>query len=95
VVIYQQVQFIQNTETGYDKNNILRFSAEGNIQGKKEAFIAALKDIPGVANASSTYHKLVGRGYSHAGMEWEGQGPNNGIFFEAFEVDYDFQQKLF
>jgi ABC-type antimicrobial peptide transport system permease subunit len=36
----------------------------------------------------------VGRGYSHAGMEWEGQGPNNGIFFEAFEVDYDFVETM-
>jgi putative ABC transport system permease protein len=82
VVIYQQIQFIQNTDTGYNKNNILRFSAEGNIQGKKEAFIAELKNIPGVVNASSTYHKMVGRGYSHAGMEWEGQDPNNDIFLK-------------
>jgi predicted permease len=94
VVIYQQIQFIQNTDTGYNKNNIFRFSAEGNIHGKKEAFIAELKNIPGVANASSTHHKMVGRGYSHSGMEWEGQDPNNDIFFEAFEVDYDFVETM-
>jgi ABC-type antimicrobial peptide transport system permease subunit len=37
---------------------------------------------------------MVGRGYSHADMEWEGHDPNNDIFFEAFEVDYDFVETM-
>ena len=94
MVIYQQIQLIQNTDAGYNKNNILRLSAEGNIRGKEEAFIAALKNIPGVVNASSTYHKMIGRGYCHAGMEWQGKDPDNDVFFEAFEVDYDFIETM-
>lgn len=94
MVIYQQMQFIQNTEAGYDKNNILRLSAEGNIRDKEEAFIADLKNIPGVVNASSTYHKMIGRGYNHTGMEWQGKDPNNDITFEAFEVGYDFIETM-
>lgn len=94
MVIYQQMQFIQATDAGYNKNNVLRFSAEGNIHGKKEAFIAELKNIPGIVNASATYHKMVGHGYSHTGMEWEGKDPNSDITFEAFEVDYDFVETM-
>ena len=59
-------QFIQNTDSGYNKNNILRLSAEGNIRGKEEAFIAALKNIPGVVNASSTFHKMIGGTYNNS-----------------------------
>jgi predicted permease len=94
MVIYQQIQFIQNTDAGYDKNNILRLSAEGNIRGKENAFIAELKNLAGVVNASTTYHKMIGRGYSHADMEWEGQDSDNDVFFEAFEVDYDFIETM-
>ena len=94
IVIYQQIQFIQNAEAGYNKDNILRMSAEGNIRGKEAGFIAELKNIPGVVNASSTYHKMIGRGYSHSGMEWQGKDPNNDIYFEAFEVDYDFIETM-
>lgn len=94
VVVYQQMQFIQSTDIGYNKNNILRLSAEGNIKGKEKSFIAELKNIPGVANASSAYHKLVGRGYGHSGMKWQGQEPGNDVFFEAFEVDYDFIETM-
>lgn len=94
MVIYQQTQFIQNTDAGYNKNNILRLSAEGNIRGKEGAFITNLKNIPGVINASSTYHKMVGRGYSHTGMQWQGKDPNSDLTFEAFEVDYDFIETM-
>lgn len=94
MVIYQQMQFIQATDAGYDKNNVLRLSAEGNIRGKEEAFIAELKTIPGVVNASSTFHKMIGRGYNHSGMEWQGKDPNNDITFDAFEVDYDFIETM-
>jgi putative ABC transport system permease protein len=95
MVIYQQIQFIRNTDAGYNKNNILRFSAEGNIQGRQEPFIAELKNIPGVVNASSTFHKMVGRGYNHSGgMEWQGKDPNSDLSFDVFEIDYDFIETM-
>jgi len=94
MIIYQQIKFIQNTDAGYSKDNILRFSTEGSIKGKEAAFIAELKNIPGVVNASSTYHKMVGRGYSHSDMNWPGSHPDNEVMFEAFEVDYDFVETM-
>jgi putative ABC transport system permease protein len=94
LIIYQQIQFIQNTDVGYHKNGILRLPVEGNMKGKEKAFIAELKNIPGVANASSAYHKIVGRGYGHTGMKWPDKDPNNDVFFEAFEVNYDFIETM-
>ena len=94
IVIYQQMQLIQNTDAGYNKNSILRLSVEGSIRGKEESFIAALKNIPGVVNASSTFHKMVGRGYSHAGMQWPGKDSDNDVFFEAFEINYGFIETM-
>lgn len=94
VIIYQQIQLIQNTDTGYNKNNILLMSVEGNMRGKEKSFISELKNVPGVVNASSTYHKIVGRGYSHSDMEWPGKDPENDVFFHAFEIDYDFVETM-
>jgi putative ABC transport system permease protein len=92
IVIYNQMQFMQATDAGYNKNNVLRMPVEGNIRGKEASFIAELKSIPGVTNASSAYHKIVGRGYSHGGMNWPGRDPNYHI--QAFEVDYDFVETM-
>lgn len=94
IIIYQQIQFIQNTDSGYNKNNILRLQAEGNIQGKEEVFIAALKNIPGVANASSTWHNMVGHTFSTYGISWPGQNPNEDVLFESFGIDYDFIETM-
>ncbi len=94
IIIYQQMQFIQAADAGYNKANVLRLPGEGNIRGKEKSFIAALKNIPGVVNASSTYHKMVGRAYSHGGMEWPGKDPNSDVSFEAFEADYDFIETM-
>jgi len=94
IIIYQQIQFIQNTDIGYNKNNILRLSAEGNIKGKEDAFIAELKNIPGINNASSTFHNMVGHNYGDYGIVWPGKDPNQGVFFEGFGVNYGFIETM-
>lgn len=94
IVIYQQMHFIQATDAGYNKTSVLRLAADGNIKGRETPFIDALKNIPGVVNASSTYHKMIGRGYSHGGMQWQGKDAGTDIIFEAFEVGYDFIETM-
>lgn len=69
-IIYQQIQFIQNTDPGYNKNNVLRLSAEGNLATQQDAFIAALKKIPGVVNASATNHRMVGHNFATGALSW-------------------------
>jgi hypothetical protein len=52
IVVYRQIRFIQQTKPGYDKDNVIRFGVEGKILGAEDAFVAELKRIPGVVNAS-------------------------------------------
>jgi len=94
IIIYQQIQFIQSTNPGYNKNNILRIAAEGNISGNEQTFIAKLKEIPGVENASHTFNSMVGHSYGDYGIEWQGKELNTDVFFEGFGVGYDFIETL-
>ncbi len=94
VVIYQQIQFIQNADPGYNKDNVLRMAAEGNLLTKQDAFIAGLKNIPGVKNASATNHRMVGHNYATGGLDWPGKPTNDNTYFEGFEVGYDFVETL-
>jgi hypothetical protein len=70
LVIYQQIQFIQNKNPGYNKDHVIRFSVEGKIVGSEGTVIAELKKIPGVINASYTFNNMVGRNFGNA-IEWE------------------------
>ena len=94
LIIYQQIQFIQNTSPGYNKDNIIRISSEGRIQGTEETFIAQLKQIPGVVNASYTFNNMVGRNFGNSGISWEGKDPNSDVYFEGFGVGYDFIETM-
>lgn len=93
-IIYQQIRFIQDTNPGYKKDNVLRLTAEGNLLAKQDAFITELKKIPGVNNASTTNHHMVGHNFATGGFEWPGKDPGTDIFFEGFGVGYDFMETM-
>jgi ABC-type antimicrobial peptide transport system permease subunit len=94
LIIYQQIQFIQNADPGYNKNNLLRLAAEGNLSKKQDVFISELKKIPGVRNASATYHRMVGHNFASNGLTWSGENSNDDVTFEIFGIRYDFVETM-
>ncbi len=90
IIIYQQMQFIQNTDPGYNKDNIVRMDAEGKIGGTEQEFVNELKNIPGVTSASYTFTNVVGHTFGDYGLSWEGKDPNESVYFEVFGGGYDF-----
>ncbi|MGN6542951.1 MAG: ABC transporter permease [Ginsengibacter sp.] len=94
LVVYQQIHFIQKTNPGYNKDNVIRFNSEGRIENSEDAFVAALKKIPGVINASYTAHNMIGRNYGDYGLSWEGKDPDESDYFEGFGVGYDFIETM-
>ena len=93
IVIYQQVQYIRNVKLGYNKENIVRVTAEGKIQKDQDAFLSELQRIPGVVNAAYTYHNIVGRKYSD-GLDWPGKDPERVQYFEVFGVSQNFIETM-
>jgi predicted permease len=94
IIIYQQVQFIQSTNPGYNKDNVVRFDSEGNIQGREDQFIAEMKKIPGVVNGTYTFNNMIGRNYGNYSLSWEGKDPNADIYFEGFGAGYNFIETM-
>ncbi|MCW3116676.1 MAG: hypothetical protein JWM28_758 [Chitinophagaceae bacterium] len=94
LVVYQQIQYIQKTKPGYNKDHVIRFNTEGKLLGSEETFIAELKKIPGVVNAGFTFNNMVGRNFGTYGLGWEGKEPNASIYFEGFGVSYDFIETM-
>ncbi|MBX3238587.1 MAG: ABC transporter permease [Chitinophagaceae bacterium] len=88
-VIYRQVQFIRDINLGYNKENIVRLTAEGRLQHNQDAFLAEIQQVPGVVNAAYTFHTIVGRKYSD-GLDWPGKDPNREQYFEVFGVSHNF-----
>jgi putative ABC transport system permease protein len=91
LVVYRQMKLIQTTNLGYNKDNVIRISNDGNLAKDPSSFIAEVKNIPGVINASDIDGNLMGT-YSHSGggINWEGKDPNLGIEYYGNSIGNDF-----
>ncbi|RYY30044.1 MAG: ABC transporter permease [Chitinophagaceae bacterium] len=96
MVVYRQMQFVQTTPLGYDKENIIRFDKTGTIDGNPAAFLNELKKIPGVRNASALEQRMAqkGNGASTYGITWPGKKENQLIDFALRAVDYNLIETL-
>ena len=94
LVIYKQVRYIQSSDPGYNKDNIVKFEAEGKLIGRETSFVEALKGIPGVVNASVTTHNMTGRSFGTYAVNWPGRDPKGAIYFEGFNCGYGFIETM-
>jgi putative ABC transport system permease protein len=96
IVIYRQISFIQTKNLGYDKNHVITFNREGKMKDEQteKTFMSEVRNIPGVAGASSIAHGLTGHSGGTSGVIWEGKDPKDMTEFEAVSVDYDLLKTL-
>ena len=60
----------------------------------EENFVAELKKVPGVINASYTFHNIVGRLFGGNMIDWPGKDPNGVYYFEGVGAGYDFIETM-
>ncbi|MEL7001708.1 MAG: ABC transporter permease [Bacteroidota bacterium] len=99
IVIYQQIDYIQSKNLGYDKENIIWFTAglpdkpgEDNelTESDIEILLQRLKDTPGVENASNFAHNMIGDYGTTTGLSWQGKQPDQRVLFAGISAGYDF-----
>ena len=94
-VVYKQVEFVQTTYLGYEKDNIVYFKPEGKLATNLETFLAEARNVPGVINASSIARSIVGAQNSTVGyFHWEGKDPDAIIPFEIVNSNYELIETL-
>lgn len=87
-VIYKQIEFVQSKNLGYQKDNVVYFEAEGKVKTNIVPFLAELKKIPGVLNASSMDRAFLGEfGSTEGDFKWEGRNPREVIKFQNASVN--------
>lgn len=96
IVVYKQVEFVQSKSLGYSKENIIYFEREGRTDQDENlgSFLDAVRNIPGVAMASSIQHDMTGHNSGTSGVEWDGKNPDDRTEFENVSVDYGMMETL-
>ncbi len=95
-VVYQQIEFVQKQNLGYEKDNILLIVREGQLweEEKLETFLSELNNVPGVVAASSTAHDMTGHNGGTYGVGWPGKDPADRTEFERLAVNYGMIEML-
>lgn len=94
IVVYKQMKLIQTKNLGYSKDNTISFRKEGKWTGDEETFLAEIKKIPGVVNASSASGDLIGDHGGTSIVEWEGKKAGKDIEFGGLWVDYNWIETM-
>jgi len=93
VVIYSQINYIRNREIGYDKNNLVKVPASGNIQQKYEIIKENLLQkslATSVSASSSPVTEIHGWSMPH----WQGQREDQMDFYGIVSIGHDYARTL-
>lgn len=76
IIIYQQIQHVKNRELGYNKNNLLEVSMQGDMGKNFSAIKQHLLGTGVVENAALTNRRLLYGGLNSDGYTWKGKNPD-------------------
>jgi len=94
LVVYNQIQFIQNKNLGFNKDQVIRIKKEGQLNEKLDAFLTEVKQLPNVINAAGIRSNLINNRTSTTGVRWEGLVEGNEIAFKYLMVDFDLMETM-
>ena len=92
MVVYLQVQYIQNKDLGIDKEHIVQLPREGKLTEGMDAFLDGVRQLPGVSGASAVTNGLLSAP-GVVGFSWDGQSEDSPVF-KRYIAYYDFAKTL-
>ncbi|MHB8208351.1 ABC transporter permease [Mucilaginibacter sp.] len=90
IVISKQISFIQNRNLGYNKENLVYISMDGELKNKFQIFKDEALKIPGIESISHISDNPTNLDNQNNSVDWQGKDPNTKIQFSTTEVGYDF-----
>ncbi len=94
VVVYKQIEYVQNTNLGYDKENVLMFKNEGKVNANMRSFMAEVENIPGVQSIGATSHPIVTAGGFTTDLHWKDKEAGVEVRFNNMSTGGEFIETL-
>jgi ABC-type antimicrobial peptide transport system permease subunit len=88
-IVYKQLEYTQNKNLGYDKDNLVYFDINGKIRQNLDAFLSALEQLEGVKSASSISTNIVGGNNTTTRLKWPGKTPDEQEVFQIRPVNFN------
>lgn len=90
MVIYRQLDFLQNKELGFDKSQLIYLSMKNVSRAKIALLKHDLQQQPGIAGVTTSSSNLIDVNNSTYGISWEGQPTDDNFVMSMMNIDPDF-----
>ncbi|OEK03750.1 hypothetical protein BFP97_04745 [Roseivirga sp. 4D4] len=95
LVVSRQTDYIQNTNLGYDKENVIYVRIEGDLVSKYHLFKESLLTKSGIAMVDRSSEAPHDMAFEIAGpFAWEGMEENRQMSFKPTSVGFDFLEMM-
>jgi len=93
-VVFRQMNFMENRDIGFERENVFYMWMEGDVRSKFETFRQRLASETGIEGVTGASQLPIDIGNSTGGLTWEGKDPDANILFTNIDVDYEFIQTM-
>ena len=90
IVVSRQLNYIQSTNLGYDRENLLYIPLEGDLASKYALLKAQALTMPGIKDITRMTDAPTKINNGTTGIQWEGKDPDSDIDFTHVAIGYDF-----
>lgn len=90
IVVYQQLNFLQNQDIGFNRQRLLYVEMHQDMKKNYETIRQELLQDPAVESVAGMDRSPLSFGNSTYGLEWEGKDPEALILFTNISADFDF-----
>lgn len=94
IVVYRQMNYMENKDIGFVRDNVFYMWMQGDVGSKFETVRTQLLSDPSIESVSATSQLPIDIGNSTSGVSWEGKAPEEKVLFTNLHVDYDFIQMM-
>jgi putative ABC transport system permease protein len=90
LIISKQIDYVQNKDIGFDRENLLTITLSEDLQKNFNAFKTSALQISGVNSVTKTSHILLGEYGTSPEVIWNGKSDDDGSLFTGMVGSLDF-----
>ena len=94
LVVHQQLDFIRSKDLGLDRENVVFFEFEGEVEDSFDAFKAEAMRKGGIVSMATTDQNPLSIGRGTIGVQWEGKDPDDNTNFANMSVGLGFPETV-
>ncbi len=90
IVIYRQIEFLKTQNLGFDRENLVYITVEGDLIKKMETFQQEVSRLPGIQSVTVASANPIEAGSSTVAVNWPGRLPDEQVLYTQLGVGYDY-----